>query len=103
MADNHNNMKITSGQITQFQDIDSGTTVQNVPWQVTNDEDVVVHEGNQVFPLIASADEIRDFLTRVLVVYQEDLARFTAGQEGQAALENAEAVAGEISNISITN
>lgn len=99
--DNKLIMKISTQTATQYQDIDSGQTLLTVPWEVTDEEGVVVHSGNQSFPLTVTADEVKVFLEQTLQVYQDDLARFEATQDFQAALDNATEVSAEISNLTI--
>lgn len=94
-------LTITAGTITQYQDIDSGETLQAVPWSVT-EEDQELLSGVQSFPLTATADEITAFLARRLQVYQDDAARFEEAQAHQADLDHAAGVAEEMSGISIS-
>lgn len=95
---------ITAGEVTQYQDIDSGDTLQNVPWTITEGEGkkaVELLSGNQSFPLTASAEEVTEFLTRRLEVYKDDSARYEGAKEHQENLDHAAGVAEEISGVTI--
>lgn len=94
-------MQITTGAITQEQDIAAGAPFLNVPWAITKD-DVTLVEGVQAFPLAASSADIADFLSRKLTTYQENLALHLGAQELQAGLDNAAVVAEESSNLTVT-
>lgn len=96
-------LKITAGDIIQYSDIDAGVVLQCVPWSITDDEDAILLDGKQSFPLEASSDEIRDFLTRRLAVYKDDVAISDGARDLQAGLDNAASVADEVSGTEITD
>lgn len=94
-------MKITLGQATQEMDIAAGVPFLNVPWTIT-EGDTVILEGVQAFALATSSDEIKDFATRKMTTYKENLALHLGAKELQDGINNAEKVAGEISNLEVT-
>ena len=90
---------LKTGEAKQYSD--SGVTLLSVPFDIINEEGVVVHSMAQSFPLTATADDIKAMLTQHLSVYTEDNARYEAGKEQQAALEASAEVAKEISNLTL--
>lgn len=92
-------MEITTGVVAQYQV--EGETLQSVPWSI-KDGATVLQEGSQSFPLSATADEVKAFLTQTLQVYQDDAARHAEASVRQAELDAAAQVASELSNITIT-
>lgn len=89
------------GKAETYQDIEQGETRLRVPFEILNEGGEVVEVRNESFPLGAEADAIKEVLQRHLTVYTEDHNRYEAGKETQAALEQAGALAEEISNITI--
>lgn len=95
-------MKIIAGKVTTERDIVAEKDFLNVPWTIVEDDGTLVHEGNQAFDLTASAQEVGDFLTRKLATYKENLAIHEGAKELQAALDNGQEVAGQITNLEIS-
>lgn len=95
-------MKIQAGTAEQYQDIDQGVTLLAVPYTITDDTDTVVQERVQSFPLEATADDIKAFLTQSLQVYKDKVATHEEAKVLQAGLDNAGEVAAAISGITIT-
>lgn len=96
-------MKIQVGDATQYQDIDQGVTLLAVPYSILDDNDVLLQERVQSFPLTATTEEITDFLNRALQVYKDNVARHEETKTLQEGLDNATSVAATISNITITD
>jgi hypothetical protein len=95
-------MRITSGTAFIERDIAAEADVLAVPWQIHNDDETLAVEGVQAFPLTASEDEVRGFLSRKLKTYKENLALHEGSKELQAALDNGSAVAEKITGITVT-
>lgn len=95
-------MKITAGTIANYNDTESNTVLQSLPWSITDDEGALLLEGNQSFPLDASTDDLRAFLSKRLATYQSDVATYDSAQALQAGLDNAANVASEINGLAIT-
>lgn len=95
-------MTIQAGSITQYLDVDSGTTCTNVPWRILDGE-TMLFEGNQSFPLTTSSEEVTDFLGRTLQVHIDDMVRYEASKAHQENLEKAATLATELSGTVIAN
>ena len=97
-------MTITSGTVTTYNDIDSGETLQAVPWTIFDTDGVtVLNSATQAFPLTASVDDITAFLTQTMQVYKDDVARQAATAQLQADLDLAAVTATQSSNITIND
>jgi hypothetical protein len=94
-------MEIKVATVTQYQDVDSNTTLQAVPWSIVEGE-TELQSGTQSFPLEATADEIRAFLSQALQTYKDDAARHEETKAFQDSLDNATTVGAEISNTKIS-
>lgn len=88
------------GNAEQYLDIEQNETRLRVPFQILDGETVVL-ERNESFPLTTSQEEITATLKRHLTVVTDEKAREEESKERQAAHDNAEAVAGSISNLVI--
>lgn len=94
-------MKIQVGTAQQYQDIDAGVTLLAVPFQILDDADVVVQDRVQSFPLDATQEDITELLNRSLQVYKDNVATHEAAKVLQAGMDNADAVASQISGLTI--
>lgn len=103
-------MKIIAGTVTTERDIAAESDFLNVPWQIvdtieetdTTTAEVILLEGVQAFPLMTTADEVATFLSKKLTTYKENVALHEGAKELQAGLDNSAQVAGEISNLEVT-
>lgn len=101
-------MKIQIEEVSQYQDIEAGETLQSVAWSISetvegDEGGVVLLTGIQSFPLSATAEDIKSFLVRRLEVYKQDLASHERSQELQENLDNATKVAEEVSGLTIND
>jgi hypothetical protein len=101
-------MKIQIQEVTQYQDIDAGVTLQSVAWSISeavkgNESEAVLLTGIQSFPLSATAEDIKSFLVRRLEVYKQDVASHERSQELQDNLDNATKVAEEVGGLTIND
>lgn len=98
-------MKITAGQVTQERDIAADADFLNVPWQVEETQEdgtnKILLEGAQAFPLTASVEEVGEFLKRKMATYKENLALHEGAKELQAAIDNGNVVASQITGLEI--
>src|SRR4051812_37106353 len=83
--------KLQTGKATQYLDTDSGQTLLNVPFEITDEEGTVVHAMGQSFPLTATQDEIKEVLERHLAVYTADHASHEAAKDFQSQLDSSSA------------
>lgn len=74
----------------------------NLPWSITENDEVLL-EGNQSFPLETSSEEVVGFLNRRLATYREDAVRHLESESLQTALDSAAGVAGEVSGLEIND
>lgn len=87
------------GRAETYQDIEQNETRLRVPFKVFDENDVMVEERNESFPITATADEIRETLQRALTVIEEDHRRYEANKDREAALAQSQEVAASISGI----
>lgn len=104
-------MKITVGTVEQHRDIAADADFLNVPWQITEQQEateeqpageIMLLEGAQAFPLTTTKEEVQDFLSRKLATFKENTALHEGAKELQAAMENGDKVAAEISGLEVT-
>lgn len=95
-------MKITTGTAYTERDIAAEQEFLAVPWSILDDTDTMLLEGVQAFPLLATSEEVNDFLNRKLATYKENVALHEGAKELQAGLDNAGEVAATISNLEVT-
>jgi hypothetical protein len=88
------------GTAERYEDLDAGETRLRVPFQILSGEEVVL-ERNESFALGTPQEDIVDTLKRHLEVFTAERAREAESKEHQAQLDQADEVAGEISNITI--
>lgn len=89
------------GTAEQYQDIEQDETRLRVPFKVFDENDVMVEERVDSFPITASKDEVKETLARHLAVIEEDHKRFAANKEREAALAQSQEVAASISGITL--
>ena len=94
-------MKLIVGQVEQYQDHDSGTMLQRVPYQIVDDNGAQLMERHQSFPLEATQEEITAALQRALEVYREAVERHEGAKQLQAGLDNAAQVGAAITGLEI--
>lgn len=101
-------MKIEIKEVTQYRDIDADETLQSVQWSISEAQEgeengMVLLTGIQSFPLTATAEEIKDFLTRRLEVYKQDVLSHERAQGLQDDLDHATKVAEEVGGLTIND
>lgn len=96
-------MKIQVGTAAQYQDIDAGATLLAVPYEIIGDDESVLQERIQSFPLETTQDDITAFLNRSLQVYKDKVATHESAKALQIGLDNSSEVAAEISGITIND
>ena len=89
------------GTAEQYQDIEQNETRLRVPFKVFDENDVLVEERNESFPITASLAEVQEVLARQLTVIEEDHKRFEANKEREAALAQSQEVAASISGVTL--
>lgn len=94
-------MKLHVGEAITYQDIDSGESRIEVPYQIVTDDDVLLSEVRETFPLGTSATAIKEALARALDVYRDDTARYLATKNFQEQLDQSTVIAEEISHVTI--
>jgi hypothetical protein len=94
-------MRLIVGKVEQYQDHDSGQTLQRVPYTIVDDEGVLLMERHQSFPLAATAEEITATLQSALAVYKDAVERHEGAKELQAGLDNASQVGEVITGLEI--
>lgn len=95
-------MKISTGIAYQDTDIAAGTTFIAVPWHILDDDDTLLMDATQAFPLGTSDDDIKAFLSKTLSDYESKKAGEDASKANQAALDAAASTAEAVSNLTIT-
>lgn len=105
---NFDHMKIQIQEVTQYQDIEAGETLQSVAWSISEEVEgeengMVLMTGIQSFPLSATAEDIKSFLVRRLEVYKQDVLSHQRAQELQDGLDNATKVAEEVGGLTIND
>lgn len=86
-------MKLIVGNVTQEQDIEKGEGFLNLPYQLLDDNGVVVADRNQGFALDTQQEEIEIFLSRVIPTYKENVALYEGAQILQDKVDSANQVA----------
>jgi hypothetical protein len=94
-------MKLIVGKVEQYQDFDSGQSLQRVPYQIVDDAGVQLMERHQSFPLTATTDEIKIALESALAVYKDAVERHEGAKELQSGLDNASQVGEAITGLEI--
>jgi hypothetical protein len=87
------------GKAETYQDIEQSETRLRVPFKVFDENDVLVEERNESFPITATLAEVQEVLKRQLEVIEEDHKRFAANKDREAALAQSQEVADSISGI----
>ena len=91
---------LTVGTAEHYEDISQKETRLKVPFAIS-DENGIVYEQIQSFPLSATADEIKESLERALRTYTEDSKRYEEAHTRRVVLEESLKTATEISNLSL--
>jgi hypothetical protein len=86
------------GQAETYQDIEQRETRLRVPFSIVDEAGTVATERIESFPITATRAEVDETLKRHLEVYTADHERYEAGKAHQEALDQSQALAGEISN-----
>lgn len=89
------------GTAEQYQDIEQDETRLRVPFKVFDENDVMVEERIDSFPITASKEEVQETLARHLAVIEEDHKRYAANKDREAALAQSQEVAASISGITL--
>ena len=89
------------GKAEHYQDIDQNETRLRVPFKVFDENDVLVEERVDSFPIAASKEEVQETLGRHLKVIEEDHKCYEANKDREAALAQSQEVADTISGITL--
>ena len=108
---------LKAGKAEQYQDIEQDETRLRVPFQILAPEldaegepvldengdpsTIVMTERIESFPLTATVAQVKETLQRHLDVYTEDYERHEATKERQAALDQSQEVAEEITGLTL--